>query len=84
MGNVYILKCSDGSLYTGKTTDIEKRLKSHNGNARGGAKYTSGRRPVTLVYSESFNTVKEALGREAEIKRLRRIEKLKLIKQINY
>lgn len=78
---VYILKCSDGTLYTGKTTDINKRLRAHNGEINGGAKYTSGRRPVILSYLETHSTITEALGREAEIKRMNKIQKMKLIKQ---
>ena len=78
---VYILKCADGTLYTGKTIDLEKRLLSHNGVKKGGAKYTSGRRPVVLVYYEILPTITDALKREAEIKRLSKLEKLKLIRQ---
>lgn len=83
---VYIIKCSDNTLYTGYTTDVEKRLREHNGEGKTktaksvGAKYTRGRRPVTLEYSESFNTRGEALKRECIIKKLTRIEKLELIK----
>lgn len=73
----YILKCSDGSFYTGWTTDLEKRLATHNAGA--GAKYTRSRRPVELVYYESFKTRSEAMTREAEIKNLSREEKKKLI-----
>ena len=60
---MYVLECADGSLYTGYTTDIEKRLKTHN--AGKGAKYTKSRRPVILVYSEQYETKSEALRREA-------------------
>lgn len=77
MNYTYILECSDGSLYTGWTNDIEKRLKAHN--AGQGAKYTKPRRPVTLVYKETFETKEEAMRREYAIKRLTREEKLKLI-----
>ncbi|MEG2380888.1 MAG: GIY-YIG nuclease family protein [Oscillospiraceae bacterium] len=78
MNYTYILKCGDGSLYCGYTNDLEKRLHTHNsGN---GAKYTKGRLPVILVYSEEFKTKSEALKREIEIKKLTRAEKLKLIK----
>ena len=76
---VYILKCADGTLYTGKTVDIEKRLKAHNGIIKGGARYTSGRRPVILVYYEKFATVTEALKREYEVKKLSKIEKMLLL-----
>lgn len=76
MNVTYILRCSDGTLYTGWTNDIEKRLKAHN---RGeGAKYTRGRTPVELIYKEVFETKEEAMKREAAIKRLPRRDKLKL------
>lgn len=74
---VYILKCLDGSLYTGWTTDLEHRMAAHNQGT--GAKYTRSRRPVELVYHEVFETRSEALKREAAIKRLSREEKLALI-----
>ena len=73
----YILKCSDGTLYTGWTNNLEKRLKEHN--AGQGAKYTRGRRPVKLVYLEIFYTKHEAMSREAKIKQLTRKEKEQLI-----
>jgi putative endonuclease len=75
---VYILKCADESLYVGCTNNLEKRVHQHN-NSKQGAHYTKIRRPVTLVYCEHFKTLKEARGREAEIKRLKREEKLDLI-----
>ena len=75
---IYILKCADDTLYTGFTTDPEKRLKTHN--AGKGAKYTRSRRPCSLVYTESFPTKEEAMSREYYIKhRLTRQEKLELI-----
>ena len=73
----YIVKCSDGSLYTGWTTDIEKRLEAHNSGK--GAKYTKSRRPVTLVYYEEFATKEEAMKREYAIKQMKREEKKALI-----
>ena len=74
---VYILRCADGTLYTGSTTDVERRLSVHNsGN---GAKYTRVRRPCTLVYCEEAAGKSAALRREAAIKKLRRAEKLALI-----
>lgn len=73
----YILKCADGSFYTGWTTDLEKRVKAHNAGT--GAKYTRARRPVELVYYEVFETRSEAMVREAQIKNLTREEKNKLI-----
>lgn len=78
MNYTYILKCRDGSLYTGWTTDLERRLKAHNDGK--GAKYTKSRRPVVLAYYETFDTKEEAMKRECAIKRLRRNEKLKLLK----
>ncbi|MCR5547049.1 MAG: GIY-YIG nuclease family protein [Lachnospiraceae bacterium] len=73
----YILECADGSLYTGYTPDLKKRLETHN--AGKGAKYTRGRRPVKLVYSEEYDTKEEAMRREYQIKHLKREEKLALI-----
>ncbi|WP_230398680.1 GIY-YIG nuclease family protein [Novisyntrophococcus fermenticellae] len=73
----YILRCSDDTLYTGWTTDIQKRLNAHNSGK--GARYTRPRRPVSLVYYEVFQTREEAMQREWEIKHLTRQEKLKLI-----
>jgi putative endonuclease len=75
---VYILKCSDGTLYCGWTNDLKKRLREHN-EGRNGAKYTRGRRPVKLVYQESCLTRSDALKREKEIQRLTRSQKLRLI-----
>ena len=74
---VYILECSDTSLYTGYTNHLEKRINVHNSGK--GAKYTRGRLPVKLVYSESYTTKSQALKRENEIKQLSRNEKNKLI-----
>jgi putative endonuclease len=73
---IYILECRGGTLYVGSTNDIEKRVAAHN--AGKGAKYTRGRTPVLLLYSESFETKGEALKREAALKRLSRKEKLLL------
>ena len=78
MWYLYILRCKDDSLYTGITTDVEKRLEAHR--AGKGAKYTRGRGPLELVYREECGDHSDALRREAEIKRLPREEKLKLIK----
>ena len=74
---VYILKCADGSLYTGWTNDVQKRLKQHSEGK--GAKYTRARLPVTLVYSESCATKSDAMKREYEIKQLSRTDKLHLV-----
>ena len=79
MWYLYILRCKDGSLYTGITTDVEKRLEAHR--AGKGAKYTRGRSPLELVYREECGDHSDALRREAEIKRLPRDEKLKLIEK---
>lgn len=76
---VYILECSDKTLYTGITTNIEKRVAQHN-NGKEGAKYTRVRRPVKCVYSESKKNRSEASKREHAIKKLTRLEKVKLIK----
>ena len=75
----YILRCADGSLYCGWTTNLEKRVDAHNGFVTGGAKYTKGRRPVTLVYYENFRQKQEAQSREYAIKRLNKAQKLRLI-----
>lgn len=76
---VYILECSDNSLYTGYTNNIEKRVKTHN--EKKGAKYTRGRTPVVLKYFEEYSTKSEALKRECAIKKLSRDDKLKLFKK---
>jgi putative endonuclease len=75
---VYILRCADGSLYTGYALDPRARMRVHN--AGRGARYTSGRRPVRLVYSEPFETLSEALKREYELKQWPRARKQALIK----
>lgn len=75
---VYILECSDGSLYIGCTNDVEKRLKQHN-ESKQGARYTKARRPVTLRYTEILATRGEALRREYELKKLTREQKLALV-----
>ena len=76
---IYVLECSDATLYVGCTNDIKKRLKQHNG-AKAGAHYTKIRRPVTLKYVERFRTLAKARAREGELKRLTRAQKLDLIK----
>ena len=77
MWYLYILQCGDGSLYTGITTDVEKRLEAHRSGK--GAKYTRGRLPLKLKYREACGTHSDALKRELEIKHLSREEKLALI-----
>ena len=75
---IYIVACSDESLYTGITTDRERRIAEHN-DSKKGAKYIRNRRPVDLVYSEMHPDRSTASKREYEIKKLSRAEKLKLI-----
>jgi len=75
--HVYVLECSDGSYYTGYTTDVERRVAEHD--AGDGAKYTRGRTPVELVHTESFDTRPAAMSREYEIKQLTRAEKEALL-----
>ena len=77
MNFCYILRCADGTLYTGWTNDLAQRLAAHN--AGRGGKYTRARRPVELVYSEAFHTKEEAMSREWHLKRLTRRQKLRLI-----
>lgn len=74
---VYMLRCKDGSLYTGWTNDLEHRLAMHNSGR--GAKYTRGRGPLELVYSEELPDREAALRRECAIKKLRREQKLALL-----
>ena len=74
---LYILRCSDGTLYTGITTDVEKRLETHRSGK--GAKYTRGRLPLELVYQEVCGSHSDALKREITIKKYSRTEKQKLI-----
>ena len=76
---LYILRCRDGSLYTGITTDVQTRLEAHR--AGKGAKYTRGRGPLELVYSENCGDHSAALKREFQVKALPRAEKMKLIEQ---
>jgi putative endonuclease len=73
----YMVRCSDGTLYTGWTNNLEKRMEAHNSGR--GAKYTKSRRPVELVYFEEFTQKSDAMSREARLKQLGRAEKLKLI-----
>ena len=74
---VYVVRCADGSLYTGYAKDVKARVATHNSGR--GAKYTAGRRPVTLVYSQWFKTVGAALRREYAMKQLSRTEKEALV-----
>ncbi len=77
MHYIYIVECSDKTLYTGYTTDVEKRIKTHNDKK--GAKYTRGRTPVVLKYSEQFDNKVDAMKRESQIKNMNREKKLKLL-----
>ena len=77
MWYLYILECGDGTLYTGITNDLEKRLEAHRSGK--GAKYTRGRGPLELKYQEAWESHGEALRREHAVKRLTRKEKLELI-----
>lgn len=74
---VYILRCADGTLYTGTTDDVERRAAVHNSGK--GAKYTRGRTPVAVVYREACPDKSAALRREWAVKRMSRAEKLRLI-----
>jgi putative endonuclease len=74
---VYVVECADGTLYTGYTSDVERRVAEHD--AGEGAKYTRGRTPVELVHTESFESQSAAMQREYEIKQLSRGEKERLV-----
>ena len=77
--HVYILECADGTLYTGIAVDLQRRLAQHNGERAGGPRYTRGRRPVRLVWSDTAPDRSAALMREAAIKKLPRADKNQLI-----
>ena len=79
---IYIVKCSDNSLYTGITTDLERRVNEHNSSNKG-AKYTKTRRPVKLVYNETHTDRSSSSKRESVIKKLSRTDKLKIIHEYN-
>ena len=79
MNYTYILQCKDGTFYTGWTNNLERRLKAHNDGK--GAKYTKARRPVILVYYETFETKEEAMKREYAIKQMTRKEKERLVEE---
>ena len=76
---VYLVRCRDGSLYTGIAKSLEKRIAEHNSNNQLGSKYTRARRPVKLVYQESYVSRSQAAKRESEIKRLTKQQKELLI-----
>jgi putative endonuclease len=75
----YIVQCSDGTFYVGMTRNLEERLKQHNGELQGGAKYTQGRRPIVLKYHENHETYGSAARKEIALKKLSRKQKEKLI-----
>ncbi len=76
---IYIAECVDGTLYTGFTINLEKRIKTHNQGK--GAKYTRGRTPLVLKYYEEFDSKNDALKRESQIKKLNKIKKIELIEK---
>ena len=76
---VYMVRCSDGTLYTGITNDLEKRIRAHN-SGKAGARYTKSRRPVTLAYSEKAGSKSEAASLEYHIKKMARAKKKQLVK----
>lgn len=78
MHYIYIVECRDNTLYTGYSTDLDKRIKTHN--SKKGAKYTRGRTPVVLKYYEEFDNKADAAKRESQIKKLKRTKKLRLFK----
>ena len=79
---IYILKCEDGSLYCGITNNLEKRLKQHKGEIKGGAKYTRSHWPCKLVYKEKSRSRSDALQREVIIKKMSKVEKQTLINSL--
>jgi len=78
---VYMVECADSTLYTGITTDLQRRLEEHNTSAKG-ARYTRSRRPVKLVYHEEYSDRSSASKREYEIKKMNKKLKCKLIKNM--
>ncbi|MFA6017170.1 MAG: GIY-YIG nuclease family protein [Patescibacteria group bacterium] len=79
---LYLLRCSDNSLYCGQTKDLQRRIKEHNSDDSK-SKYTRARRPVKLVYFEKYKTINEVLKREFEIKKLTKEKKETLVKKNN-
>lgn len=76
----YIVRCSDNTLYSGQTNNLEKRIKEHNSSLLKGAKYTKTRRPVKLVYFEEYLTIQLAMKREWEVKKWTKAKKENLVK----
>ena len=79
MNYTYIVRCRDGTLYTGWTNNLEKRIEAHNSGK--GARYTKSRRPVKLVYYEEFETKEEAMSREYAIKHMKKNKKEMLLQK---
>jgi len=79
---LYLLRCSDNSLYCGQTKDLKRRVEEHNFNNVKSAKYTKSRRPVKLVYFEKYKTINEVLKREFEIKKLTKEKKEVLVRKV--
>ena len=77
---VHVVRCKDNSLYTGVTTDLERRIHEHNHDNKQAASYTRARRPVKLVYWETCATRSEALSREASLKQLSKYDKEQLVR----
>lgn len=77
---VYLLRCADATLYAGVTTDVERRMRQHNGEASGGARYTASRRPVELVWRQACPSRSVAQTMEAKVKQLSRSQKQDLIR----
>ena len=78
----YILRCADNSLYCGITTDVDRRLKEHNSDNGKSAKYTRSRKPVVLVYSQKYPSIKDAMRREAEVKKWTKAKKELLVASV--
>lgn len=79
---IYLLRCSDNSLYCGQTKDLQRRIEEHNSD-NSKSKYTRSRRPVKLVYFEKYKTINETLKREFEIKKMSKVKKEMLVKKNN-
>ncbi len=78
----YILRCVDNSLYCGMTKNLEKRVKEHNSTSSKGAKYTRAKKPVRLIYSETYHRLKTAMRRELEVKKWTKAQKEALVKRV--
>jgi putative endonuclease len=78
--HVYLVRCADGSLYTGIATDVERRVQEHNSDDAVGAKYTRARRPVTLVYHEAVDSRSAALKREHALRKMAKADKENMVR----